>query len=79
MTVAEFLDWPGDDSFRRFELVEGEPRARIPHALRAGSNKLKSGGCPEITLSGLILSALANRVLNRGDRRMIATAGRGSS
>jgi hypothetical protein len=27
MTVEEFLDWPGDGSEKKFELVDGEPRA----------------------------------------------------
>ncbi len=27
MTVADFLDWPGDGSGAKFELVNGEPRA----------------------------------------------------
>jgi Uma2 family endonuclease len=30
MTVAEFLDWPGDGSGRRFELVDGELRPMSP-------------------------------------------------
>jgi Uma2 family endonuclease len=30
MTVAEFLDWPGDGSGRRFQLVNGELRAMSP-------------------------------------------------
>jgi Uma2 family endonuclease len=27
MTVEEFLDWSGDGSGKKFELVDGEPRA----------------------------------------------------
>jgi Uma2 family endonuclease len=30
MTVEEFLDWPGDGSATKFELVDGEPRAMAP-------------------------------------------------
>ena len=30
MTVEEFLDWPGDGSGKKFELVDGEPRAMTP-------------------------------------------------
>jgi Uma2 family endonuclease len=30
MTVEEFLDWPGDGSGKKFELVDGEPRALAP-------------------------------------------------
>ena len=36
MTVAEFLDWPGDGSGRRFELVDGEPRAQDPASTTHG-------------------------------------------
>ncbi|MGE3712584.1 MAG: Uma2 family endonuclease [Hyphomicrobiaceae bacterium] len=30
MTVAQFLDWPGDGTGARFELVDGAPRAMAP-------------------------------------------------
>jgi Uma2 family endonuclease len=30
MTVADFLDWPGDGSGRKFQLVDGEVRAMSP-------------------------------------------------
>jgi Uma2 family endonuclease len=30
MTVADFLDWPGDGTGRRYELVDGELRAQDP-------------------------------------------------
>jgi Uma2 family endonuclease len=30
MTVAQFLDWPGDGTGNQFELVEGVPRAMAP-------------------------------------------------
>jgi Uma2 family endonuclease len=30
MTVAEFLEWPGDGTGRRFELVDGELRPMSP-------------------------------------------------
>jgi Uma2 family endonuclease len=36
MTVAEFLDWRGDGSFRHFELVDGEPRAQDPASTTHG-------------------------------------------
>jgi Uma2 family endonuclease len=32
MTVAEFLDWPGDGTGRKFQLVDGEVRAMAPAA-----------------------------------------------
>ncbi len=54
MTVAEFLDWPGDGSGQAFQLVDGEPRAMSPgsatHGLiqanlaRIVGNHVKSGG-----------------------------------
>jgi Uma2 family endonuclease len=37
MTVAEFLDWPGDGSGRRFELVNGELRAMSPASRAHGA------------------------------------------
>src|ERR1700687_5433055 len=36
LTVAEFLDWPGDGSGRKFELVDGEPRAQDPASVTHG-------------------------------------------
>ena len=39
MTVAEFLDWPGDGSGRRYELVDGEPRAEAPASTIHGISK----------------------------------------
>jgi Uma2 family endonuclease len=36
MTVAEFLDWPGDGSGRKFQLVDGEPRAMSPGSATHG-------------------------------------------
>ena len=32
MTVAEFLEWPGDGTDTRYELVDGELRAMAPAA-----------------------------------------------
>jgi Uma2 family endonuclease len=37
MTVAEFLDWPGDGSGRRFQLVNGELRAMSPASRAHGA------------------------------------------
>jgi Uma2 family endonuclease len=37
MTVAEFLDWPGDGSGRTFQLVDGEPRAMSPGSATHGT------------------------------------------
>lgn len=36
MTVDEFLDWPGDDSGRNFQLVDGEPQAMAPASISHG-------------------------------------------
>lgn len=36
MTVDEFLDWPGDGTGTRYELVEGEPRAMAPASVAHG-------------------------------------------
>jgi Uma2 family endonuclease len=37
MTVAEFLDWPGDGSGRKFQLVDGELRAMSPGSATHGT------------------------------------------
>ncbi|HEY7550830.1 MAG TPA: Uma2 family endonuclease [Hyphomicrobiaceae bacterium] len=37
MTVAQFLDWPGDGSGRRFQLVNGELRAMSPASRAHGA------------------------------------------
>jgi Uma2 family endonuclease len=37
MTVAEFLDWPGDGTGRRFELVDGELRPMSPGSQTHGT------------------------------------------
>lgn len=36
MTIEEFLDWPGDGSPNKFELVDGEPRAMAPASVPHG-------------------------------------------
>jgi len=36
MTVEEFLDWPGDGSGQKFELIDGEPRAMAPASVSHG-------------------------------------------
>lgn len=43
MTVAEFLDWPGDGSGYRFELVDGEPRAQDPASVTHGVIQARLG------------------------------------
>ena len=36
MTVAEFLDWPGDGTGARYELIDGEIRAMAPASVTHG-------------------------------------------
>ena len=36
MTIEDFLDWPGDGSGNKFELVDGEPRAMAPASVSHG-------------------------------------------
>jgi Uma2 family endonuclease len=50
MTVAEFLDWPGDGSGRTFQLVDGELRAMPPGSATHGTI--------QANLCGLIRNAL---------------------
>src|SRR5262245_7349698 len=66
MTVAEFLDWPGDGSGRTFQLVDGELRAMSPGSATHGTiqanlcwligNALvaSDGGCRIVTKPGVI-------------------------
>jgi Uma2 family endonuclease len=37
MTAADFLDWPGDGSGRKFQLVDGEVRAMSPGSATHGT------------------------------------------
>jgi Uma2 family endonuclease len=50
MTVAEFLDWPGDGSGRTFQLVDGEVQAVSPNS--------PTHGTIQMTLGALILNML---------------------
>jgi Uma2 family endonuclease len=43
MTVAEFLDWPGDGSGRRFQLIDGELRPMSPGSPTHGTIQMKLG------------------------------------
>src|SRR4051794_33404908 len=64
MTVAEFLDWHGDGSGRRFELVDGEPRAQDPASTTHGIiqaqigalliNHLRGTRCKVVMAPGII-------------------------
>ena len=46
MTVAEFLDWEGDETDRKFELVDGEPRAMAPASGTHGLIEANHHGYP---------------------------------
>jgi len=54
MTVADFLDWPGDGSGHKFQLVDGELRAMSPGSATHGTIQM--------TLGRLI----GNRLVDRG-------------
>jgi Uma2 family endonuclease len=43
MTVAEFLDWPGDGTGRKFQLVDGELRAMSPGSATHGTIQMTLG------------------------------------
>jgi Uma2 family endonuclease len=43
MTVAEFLDWPGDGSGRKFQVVDGELRAMSPGSATHGTIQMTLG------------------------------------
>jgi Uma2 family endonuclease len=64
MTVAEFLDWKGDDTDRKFELVDGEPRAMAP---ASGTH-----GTMQITIGSILRAHLR---ANRPGCRVAAEAG----
>ncbi|CAO3420966.1 Uma2 family endonuclease [Azospirillum endophyticum] len=53
MTVAEFLDWNGDGTDVRYELVNGEPRAMAPASI--------THGILQSTVARLIGNHLADR------------------
>ncbi|SMF72358.1 Endonuclease, Uma2 family (restriction endonuclease fold) [Azospirillum oryzae] len=53
MTVAEFLDWNGDGTDTRYELVNGEPRAMAPASI--------THGILQSTVARLIGNHLADR------------------
>lgn len=43
MTVADFLAWPGDESRRKFQLVDGELRAMSPSSATHGTIQMTFG------------------------------------
>jgi Uma2 family endonuclease len=44
MTIEEFLDWPGDGNGKKFELVDGEPRAMAPASVPHGIIQVNIAG-----------------------------------
>src|SRR5258708_7575176 len=64
MTVAEFLDWPGDGTPDKHQLVDGEIRSMAPASITHGvmqarigallSNHLNGTACKVITAPGII-------------------------
>jgi len=64
MTVAEFLDWEGDDTDRKFELTDGEPRAMAP---ASGTH-----GTMQITIGSILRAHLR---ANRPGCRVVAEPG----
>ena len=50
MTVDDFVDWPGDGTAKRYQLVDGEPRAMAPDSA--------THGVIHATLTGLIANRL---------------------
>lgn len=43
MTVADFLEWPGDGTGRKFQLVDGEVRAMSPGSVTHGRIQMTLG------------------------------------
>ncbi|MBV8888776.1 MAG: Uma2 family endonuclease [Alphaproteobacteria bacterium] len=64
MTLADFMDWPGDGSGLRHELVDGEIRAMAPASITHGiiqanlarllGNHLRGSGCMVVVAPGVI-------------------------
>jgi Uma2 family endonuclease len=52
MTVEEFLDWPGDGSGRKFQLVDGEPLAMAPASVTHGITQANVVGLLRNHLTG---------------------------
>jgi Uma2 family endonuclease len=86
MTVAEFLDWPGDGSGRTFQLVDGELRAMSPGSATHGTiqsslsrligNALvaSGSGCRIVTEPGVITSIRSDINLRVPDLGITRTA-----
>jgi Uma2 family endonuclease len=85
MTVAEFLDWPGDGSGRKLQLVDGELRAMSPGSATHGTiqanlcrligNKLAEarGPCRVVSEPGVATRIRANTNLRVPDLGVTCT------
>jgi Uma2 family endonuclease len=86
MTVAEFLDWPGDSTGRKFQLVDGEPRAMSPGSATHGTiqsnlsrligNTLiaSRSGCRVVTEPGVMVRIRSDRNVRVPDLGVSCTA-----
>lgn len=64
ITVEEFLDWPGDGTGRKFQLIDGEPQAMAPASSTHGTiqatlarllgNHLAGSGCRVVIEPGVV-------------------------
>jgi len=64
ITVEEFLDWPGDGTGRKFQLIDGEPQAMAPASSTHGriqatlarllGNHLAGSGCYVAVAPGVV-------------------------
>jgi Uma2 family endonuclease len=61
MTVPDFLDWPGDGTGRKFQLVDGEVRAMSPGSATHGTIQMTIG---RLIGNGLIESGGRCRVVS---------------
>lgn len=61
MTVADFIDWPGDGTTKRFQLVDGAPHAMSPASFTHG------------TIQGTLARLIGQRLLDTGSLCVVAT------
>jgi Uma2 family endonuclease len=86
MTVAQFLDWPGDGSGRTFQLVDGELRAMSPGSATHGTIQANlcwlirtalmasASGCRIVTEPGVITRIRPDINMRVPDLGVIRTA-----
>jgi hypothetical protein len=87
-TVEEFLDWPGDGSERKFQLIDGGPVAMTPASVTHGlanvvglRNHLVGSRCSVVVSPGVIPRVRSEADLRISDvviaaRQMIRGAAR---